>query len=310
MEGPPDPGAGTRLERVLASGTFAVTTEVTPPLAASPEPVVEAARTLRGCADACNVTDGPRALVRMSALAASVLLLREGLEPVLQVAARDRNRIAIQADLLGAHALGVRNVLFLRGDEPSETVATVYELSTEQLLQAAHRLRSEGKLLGGDALEMPPRFFLGATVNPLLAAPEDAVINLRGKVDAGADFLQTQAVFDLDAFEDWMALVRKEWLHEKASLLAGILVVGTSKTLRFVGKLPGVVVPKAVQDRLARAPDPAREGVRLAAEAVDRLRKVEGIRGVHLMSVGRPDLVVAVAREAGLLPRPDLPGQV
>ncbi len=218
---------GSRLEKVLASGAFAVTAEITPDASGSPDHVRAQARTLRGYADACNVTDAPRALVRISSLAASALLLQEGVEPVMQMATRDRNRIALQADLLGAHALGVRNVAFMSGDDPkagNEPKATpVYEFTTEQLLAAAKRLRDAGTLAGGDPVDDPPNLFLGATVNPFGGAAEESVVNLRGKVDAGADFVQTQAVYDFDAFEEWMVLVRKEWLHEKAYVLAGVM---------------------------------------------------------------------------------------
>ena len=299
---------GSRLEKALASGAFAVTAEITPDLSGSPDRVRAQARTLRGSADACNVTDCPRALVRISSLAASAILLQEGVEPVMQVAMRDRNRIALQADLLGAHALGVRNVAFMSGDDPkagNEPDATpVYEWTTEQVLAAAKKLRDQGRLAGGEGVNGPPNLFLGATVNPFGGALEESVVNLRGKVDAGADFVQTQAVFDVDAFEEWMRLVRKEWLHEKAYILAGVIPVKSGKMARFLEKVPGIVVPASVTERMSKASDAKAEGLKAAVEAIDRLRTVEGVRGVHLMAVEWEDAVPRIVQAAGLHPRP------
>jgi len=300
---------GSRLEKALASGAFAVTAEITPDLSGSPDRVRAQARTLRGSADACNVTDCPRALVRISSLAASAILLQEGVEPVMQVAMRDRNRIALQADLLGAHALGVRNVAFMSGDDPkagNEPDATpVYEWTTEQVLAAAKKLRDQGRLAGGDGVDEPPNLFLGATVNPFGGALEESVVNLRGKVDAGADFVQTQAVFDLDAFEEWMRLVRKEWLHEKAYILAGVIPIRSLKMAKFLDeKVPGIAVPSPLMERFAKASESKAEGLRLAVETIERLRNVEGVRGVHLMAVEWEDAVPKIVKEAGLHPRP------
>lgn len=301
--------AGSDLENVLASGGFAVTAEVTPNASAAPDHIRAQARAVKGYADACNVTDCQRALVRISSLAASAILLKEGVEPVMQMVTRDRNRIALQADLLGAHALGVRNVVCLSGDDPkagNEPEATaVYEFTTEQFLAYAKNLRDNGRLAGGSPVEKPPRLFLGATVNPFGGAPEDTVVNLRGKVDAGADFVQTQAVYDVEAFAEWMGLARKEWLHEKAYVLAGVMPLKSSRMARFVAeKLPGVAVPPAVVERLSNAGDAKAEGLRIALETIAALRGIEGVRGVHLMAVEWEDAVPRIVKEAGLHPRP------
>ena len=298
---------GSRLERALASGAFAVTAEITPNAAGSPDHIRAQARLLHGYADACNVTDSPRAHVRISSLAASAILLQESVEPVMQMVTRDRNRIALQADLLGAHALGVRNVVFMSGDDPEAgnepEAAPVYEWTTEQALAAAARLRDQGTLAGGEVVDDPPNFLLGATANPFVA-PEESVVNLRGKVDAGADFVQTQGVFDLEAFEEWMRLVRKEWLHEKAYVLAGVIPVRSPKMAKFLSeKVPGLVVPSAVVERLAKASDAKAEGIRLAVETIERLCAVEGVRGVHLMAVEWEDAVPRIVKESGLRPR-------
>jgi methylenetetrahydrofolate reductase (NADPH) len=264
---------------------------------------------MKGYADAYNVTDCTRALVRISSLAACSLLLREGVEPVMQMVTRDRNRIALQADLLGAHAIGVRNILCLRGDDPAagnEPEATpVFEYTTEQFIAVAKRLRDAGTLAGGDLVDDPPAVIIGAAANPFGGLPEEAVVNLRGKVDAGADFVQTQAVYDTDGFEEWMRLVRKEWLHDKVSILAGIIPLKSAKTARFLDeKVPGIFIPPRIKDRMAKASDPKAEGVRIALETIESLRAIEGIRGVHLMAVGWEDIVPTIVQKAGLHPRP------
>lgn len=300
---------GSNLEKALASGAFAVTAEITPNASGSPDHIRARARAMRGYADACNVTDCQRALVRISSLAASAILLQEKVEPVMQMATRDRNRIALQADLLGASALGVGNVAFMSGDDPKAGdepgAAPVYEFTTEQLLAAAKKLRDAGTLAGGDTVDDPPNLFLGATVNPFGGPADESVVNLRGKVDAGADFVQTQAVYDLDAFEEWMGLVRKEWLHEKAYLLAGIIPLKSAKMARFVDeKVPGIMVPPSVVDRMGKASDGRAEGLKIALDAIERLRGVEGVRGVHLMAVEWEDVVPRIVKAAGLHPRP------
>jgi len=300
---------GSRLARILASGAFAVTAEVTPNASGSPDQILAQVRAMKGYADAFNVTDCTRSLVRISSLAASALLLREGVEPVTQMVTRDRNRIALQADVLGAHALGVRNLLCLRGDDPKvgnePDAAPVFEYTTEQFLALAKRLRDTGALAGGEVVQDPPRMFLGAAANPFGSSPEEAVVNLRGKVDAGADFIQTQAVYDVDAFEEWMRLVRKEWLHEKVHILAGLIPLKSAKMARFLDeKVAGITVPAAVKERMSRASDPKAEGIRIALETIEAFRRVEGIRGVHLMAVGWEEVVPTIVAKAGLHPRP------
>jgi methylenetetrahydrofolate reductase (NADPH) len=303
--------AGTLLERALASRRFAVTAEVVPPPSPDPAPILAAARRLRGYADAFNVTDSPRAKVHMAPWAGAAFLLREGLEPVMQLATRDRNRIALQADVLGAAALGVRNILALGGDDPQSgnepDAASVFDLDTEEFIETLRDLRDQGVLRGGDPVDARPPIFIGATANPFGGPMEESFVNLRGKAEAGADFVQTQAIFDLDAFEEWMHLVRKEWLHEKLHILAGVVPLRSAKAARFLNEnVPGVVVPRDVIVRIEKAPDPKAEGVRIAVEAIETLRKIEGVRGVHLMAVNWDEAIPAIVREAGLYPRPAL----
>ncbi len=305
------PKGGSRLERVLLAGRFAVTAEIVPPASPDPSGFLAVARRFKGHADAFNVTDSPRAHVHMASWAGAALLLREGLEPVMQLATRDRNRIALQADVLGAAALGVRNVVALSGDDPAagneKDAAAVFDLETEGFIETLRNLRDKGTLRGGDSIEPRPALFIGATANPFGGPIQDSFVNLRGKAEAGADFVQTQAIYDLDAFEEWMHLVRKEWLHEKLHILAGVIPLRSARTARFMAeKVPGIVVPPEVVARLESAPDPKAEGIRIAVELVQALRKVSGVRGVHIMAVNFEEAVPAIAREAGLDPRPSV----
>jgi methylenetetrahydrofolate reductase (NADPH) len=244
-------------------------------------------------------------MVRMSALAAAVLAMQEGVEPVLQVVLRDRNRIALQADLLGASAVGVRNVLGMRGDPThigNEADAVgVYDLTTEQLLSAYRDLRDQGVLVGGDRVEHPPKVFLGATANPFAGSLEESFANLRGKVTAGADFVQTQAIYDIDRFEEWMRLVRKEWLHEHVHILAGVIPLRSARMAhRLAERVPGIVIPKDLLRRLETAPDPKAEGLSIALRTLRALQGIEGVHGVHLMAVNWEEAVPVLVRDAGL----------
>jgi methylenetetrahydrofolate reductase (NADPH) len=298
-------GARTRLERVLSDRGFAVTAEIAPPGSTDPLEIRRIAATLRDAVDACNVTDCQRAMVRMSALAAAVLTVQEGVEPVLQMVLRDRNRIALQSDLLGAAALGIRNVLCLRGDpthignEPE--APGVYDLSTEEFLSMCRDLRDRGALRGGDTVDPPPNLFIGASANPFAGSLEESFANLRGKVTAGADFIQTQAIYDVDRFEEWMRLVRKEWLHEHVHILAGVIPLRSAKMARFMAeKVPGVVIPRDILHRMSEAPDPKAEGLAIALRTIRALRGIEGVHGVHIMAVNWEEAVPALVRDAGL----------
>ncbi len=297
--------SGSRLEDVLAEGGFAVTAEIAPPGSADPMEVRRIAALLRDSTDACNVTDCQRAMVRMSAMAAAALALQENVEPVLQIVLRDRNRIALQADLLGAAALGVRNILCMRGDPPhignERDAAGVYDLNTEEFLSTARDLRDQGLLRGGDRVDQPPRLFIGATANPFAGSLEESFENLRGKVSAGAEFVQTQAIYEVDRFEEWMRLVRKEWLHEHVHILAGVIPLRSAKMAHFMAeKVPGVVISKEILHRMDTAPDPRAEGITIALRTIKALRAIEGVHGIHLMAVNWEEAVPLLVRESGL----------
>lgn len=300
---------GSRLERVLADGGFAVTAEIAPPGSADPAEIRRVASLLKGSTDACNVTDCQRAMVRISSLAGSVLAMQEGVEPIMQIVLRDRNRIALQADLLGAAAVGVRNVLCLKGDPPhvgnEREAPGVYDLTTEQLIATYRDLRDRGVIHGGDQVEGAPKVFIGAAANPFLGSLVESFENLRGKVTAGADFIQTQAIYDVSRFEEWMRLVRKEWLHEHVHILAGVIPLRSAKMAHFLAeKVPGVVVPKEILRRMESAPDPKAEGLSIALRTIKALRDVEGVHGVHIMAVNWEDIVPTLVKQAGLHPRP------
>ncbi len=303
--------SASRLERILHEGTFAVTAEVVPPRDADPGSVVEQARALRGYADAVNVTDNPTSSAHMSALAGVSFVAAEGLEPVLQMAVRDRNRLALTGDLLAAWALGARNVLCLTGDPVAvgdhPEASAVVDLSVLDLVRLAVRLRDRGELLSGRRIESPPRFFVGVADVPL--APDYDSARLEEKADAGADFVQTQIVYDVDAIGEWAEKIRPRGIFERMFVLVGVAPPRSAATARFVrDHLPGVVVSDALVRRLEEAGDQAdAEGVRLTVEIIQALRGIEGLAGIHVMGLGREEAVRRVIEDAGLLPRPELP---
>lgn len=297
--------AGSRLERVLHEG-FAVTAEVVPPRGADPAPLRAQAEALVGYADAVNVTDNPTSSAHMAALAGSAVVAQAGLEPVMQVTTRDRNRLAITADLLGGWAMGARNLLCLTGDPvragDHPDAAEVYDLDVLALVRLAVRLRDEGTLLSGRALAAPPRYLVGVADVPL-ADPYDPS-RLEAKLDAGADFVQTQIVYDVDAMGEWADSVRALGIFERAFVLVGVAPPRSASTARFMREHLRVAVPDAVVRRLEEAQDQESEGVAIAVDIVRGLRAIEGIAGVHVIGLGREAGVRRVIEDAGLLPRP------
>jgi methylenetetrahydrofolate reductase (NADPH) len=298
----------SRLARVLARGQFAVTAEVVPPRSADPAAVEAHGRALVGYADAVNVTDNPRASAHMSAVAGAGLLARLGLEPILQTTVRDRNRLALTSDLLGAWALGARSILCLSGDvlavgdHPDAT--EVRDLSVLDLVSLAARLRDEGRPLEGKPIDGPPRYFVGVADAPLAAAYDPA--RLEAKLDAGADFVQTQIAYDLDALGSWAEIVRSRGILDRASVIVGMTPLRSAKTARFMNEsLFGVTVPKGVIDALEEAGPRAEDvGVEMAIQLVQGLRAIPGIAGVHIMALGRDEVIRRVVEGASLFPRP------
>jgi 5,10-methylenetetrahydrofolate reductase len=299
----------SRLERILHDGVFAVTAEVVPPRGADPVAVVEQARALVGYADAVNVTDNPTSAAHMSAVVGAGLVAREELEPVLQMTTRDRNRLALMADLLGGWAVGARSVLCLTGDPVAAgdhpEAAEVHDLDVLELVRLVVGLRDRGELPSGRRLDPSPRYFVGVADVPLAPAYDPS--RLEAKAAAGADFVQTQIVYDVDALGEWAEAVRPRGIFERMFVLVGVAPPRSASSARYMREhLPGVSVPDEVVRRLEEAGEDAeREGVGLTVEVISGLKGIPGIAGVHIMGLGQESSVRRVIEEASLLPRPD-----
>jgi methylenetetrahydrofolate reductase (NADPH) len=301
--------SGSNLERILEAGQFAVTAECGPPKGPAPKVVGRKGELLKFCCDALNVTDNQTAIVRMSSLSGCVLLKEVGVEPVLQMVVRDRNRLALQSDLVGAAALGIRNVLCLSGDHQKfgnhATAKGVYDIDSIQFLQMVKTMRDEHKFLNGEEFTGDTLFFIGAAANPFADPFEFRVTRLAKKVKAGADFIQTQGIFDMAKFVEWMKMVRDKGLHEKTHILAGLIPIKSVGMARYMrNNVSGLSVPQEIVDRMADAKDPKEEGVKICSETIEQLKEVEGIHGVHIMAVAWEDIVPRIVEECGLMPRP------
>lgn len=303
--------SGSRLERVLRSGRFAVTSELNPPDSADPEDVYRAALVLSGVCDGINAVDASGAHCHMSSVAICALLTRVGYDPVYQVSCRDRNRIAIQGDLLGAAAMGVGNVLFITGDDVTAgdqpEAKRVFDFDSIQAIQTAKIMRDEAMFLSGRKLTTPPRLFLGAAANPFVPPYDWRPLRLAKKIAAGADFIQTQYCFDVPRFAEYMKRVRDMGLHEKAFILVGVGPLRSDRAAEFMrSKVPGVVIPDAVVERLRKMPKKQKraEGKRICVEIIQQIREIEGVAGVHVMAYRQEELVAEIIEDASLLPRP------
>ena len=300
--------ANSRLEQVLRAGRFAVTAELNAPDSADFEDVYRNALVLAEVCDAINATDGSGANCHMSSLGCCAVLTRAGYEPILQMGCRDRNRIAIQGDLLGAAALGIKNVLCLTGDDVTAgdqpQAKRVFDFDSLQLLRTACIMRDQGMFLSGRKLTTPPRFFLGAVENPFAPPLEWRPLRLAKKVAAGADFIQTQYCFDVARFRQFMQQVRDLGLHEQVFILAGVGPLRSRKAAEYLRtKVPGVWIPDAVVERLAKTPAKAQEeeGKRICIEIIQQICEIEGIHGVHIMAYRQERTVAEIVERAGLL---------
>ena len=298
----------SNLQKILEAGHFSVTSEIGPPMSANADFVRERAKDIAGIVDAANVTDCQAAVVRMSSVAASVLALQAGVEPILQMTCRDRNRIAIQSDLLGASALGIRNLLILSGDHQSvgnhPQAKNVFDVDSIQLLKAMNDHMVNGTFIGGSKSKMPAEFFLGATINPFADPEEMQLIRLEKKINAGAKFIQTQAIYNIDRFISWMEKVRERGLHERTYLLAGIVINKSQKSIEITATVPGMDLPGVLLERMRNAEDKQAEGLEIALELINEIRKVKGIKGLHIMAIGWDEIVPTLLEKAGFLPRP------
>lgn len=309
--------SGSRLEQLLARGEFVVTAEMGPPMSADAEVIAKKAELLRHTADAFNITDNQTAVVRMSSIAASALCLKAGLEPIMQMVCRDRNRIAMQSDILGAVALGIRNCLCISGDHQSFSRAgkllghpgakNVYDIDSINQVQMFQKLRDDGKFQGGDPVKGKVHLFIGAAWSPLADPVDFRVIRLGKKIAAGADFIQTQGIYDVERFAEVMKNTRAEGLHEKTAILAGIIIPKSAGMLKYMNdSVAGVSVPESLIRRMSEAADQKAEGVAIAVELIKEIRKIEGIRGVHIQPVEWESIMRTVSEKAGLLPRPEI----
>ena len=303
----------SRLEKILESGAFAVTSECGPPRGADPQVVREKGELLRGHVDAVNVTDNQTSVVRMSSIAACVILKEMGLEPICQMTTRDRNRIAIQSDLLGAAALGMTNLLCLSGDHQRfgdhPTAKNVYDIDSIQLIHTVHRMREEGKFINGEEIKTPPKFFIGAAANPFADPFAIRVPRLAKKAAAGVDFIQTQCIYNMDKFKEWMKGVVDRGLHEKVKILAGVTPMKSVGMAQYMKRsVPGMDVPDAIIKRLRDAGkgNAATEGIKMCVEQIQELKEMEGIAGVHLMAIEWEEKVPEMVKAAGLSPRPEV----
>jgi len=326
--------SGSNLERVLKNGHFAVTAELGPPQSADGSVIRKKAALLKGCCDAANITDNQTAIVRMSSIGAGAILVQEGLEPVAQMTCRDRNRLAMQSDLLGAYALGVRNLLCLTGDHQSfgnhPDSKNVFDMDSIQMVQMVSNMRDKRVFQNGEEFKgQEPRFFVGAVESPFAHPVEFRPHRLAKKVKAGVNFIQTQIVYDIPAFKTFMEKVREMGLHKQTYILAGVSPLKSPGMAKYMKEnVPGILIPDAILKRMEAAGSPwagkskdeltpedkkARseawqaEGIKICIELIQQLRKIEGVAGVHIMAIEWEEAIRPIVEGAGLYPRPNVP---
>jgi methylenetetrahydrofolate reductase (NADPH) len=312
MNGPSAPPR-SRLEALLRAGEFVVTAEMQPSNGADPEEVRSLAAPLAGKVDAANCTDNPAARPHLSSIVAGRMVVEAGVEPIVQLTCRDRNRLALQADLLGAAALGARNVLLLTGDHVSAgdhpEAKPIFDLDSLHLLRVARVLRDKGTYLSGRALSSRPSYFVGAVENPFAPPHDFRPIRLAKKLEAGAEFVQTQLCFNVARLREFMARAEEMGLLQRLFVIVSVYVTRSARALRYLRDVvPGIDVPDDVMARLDGIPAPrqAEEGFRLALETVAAVRRIRGVSGVHLISIHGQDAILRLVEAAGLLPRPEI----
>ena len=302
----------SRLEEILSAGHLAVTSECGPPRGSDAEVITKKAEMIKDYVDAINVTDNQTSVTRLCSLAACIRVKLMGLEPILQMVTRDRNRIALQSDILGAASFDIYNILCLSGDHQqfgdNPQGQNVFDLDSMQLIQTVRYMRDEGKFLGGDDIQDAPRMFVGAAANPFADPFEIRVRRLAKKVAAGAEFIQTQCIYNLDKFELWMKQVRDRGLHEKVYILAGLTPFKSAGMAKYMkNRVPGMDVPDEVVERMSGVPKEKQpeEGINICVESIQRLKEVEGVRGFHIMAIEWEEKVPEIVERSGLYPRPE-----
>jgi len=305
--------SGSNLEKILTAGQFAFTGELGPPRGTNAEEVKEKAGFLKGNVDAVNITDNQTAVVRMASWAASLILIQEGLEPNFQMVCRDRNRLAMQSDILGASAHGIRNMLCLSGDHQSfgdhPQAKGVFDIDSTQLISMVKQMRDEGVFLSGAKLEESPKIFIGAASNPFAEPYEWRVYRLAKKIEAGVDFIQTQCIYNMNRFREFMKRAVDMGLTEKCYILAGVTPLKSVGMARYMANsVPGMDVPEELINRVKGAGKgkAADEGIKIAVEQIQEFKEMEGVAGVHLMAIEWEHRVPEIAKMAGVLPRPTL----
>ena len=303
----------SKLEKVLAAGHYAVTSECGPPRGSDPAGIAEKAEMIKDYVDAINITDNQTSVCRTCSLAVCIRLKTMGLEPVLQMVTRDRNRIALQSDILGAASWDIHNILCLTGDHQSfgdsSQGQNVHDLDSMQLLQTVRMMRDEGKFLGGDDIKRPPEMFVGAAANPFADPFEIRVSRLAKKVAAGAEFIQTQCIYNLDKFEEWMKGVRDRGLPEKTYILAGVTPFKSAGMAKYMkNRVPGMDVPDEIVKRLSDTPKEKQgeEGIKISVESIQKLKEINGVKGFHIMAIEWEEKVPGIVEAAGLYPRPEV----
>ena len=303
--------SGSNLEGLLEKNEFVVTGELGPPKGTDVNVVKEKAAYLKGNVDAVNITDNQTAIVRMSSIATSRILIDEGLEPTMQMVARDRNRLAMMSDLLGASALGIKNMLCLSGDHQSfgnhPEAKNVFDIDSIQMIHMVKTMRDEHEFISGDKIEGDFKMLIGAASNPFADPFQYRVYRLAKKVEAGVDFIQTQCIYDMKRFKEFMKQVLDMGLHERCKILAGVTPLKSVGMARYMAaNVSGIVIPEEMIDRLRGAGkgNVASEGIKILCEQIQELREMEGIAGVHLMAIEWEHKVPEIVKMAGLLPRP------
>jgi len=296
----------SHLEKVLSDSKFAVTAEIGPPKGSDPDKITKKAEMLKGYADAFNITDNQTAVVRMSSIAGCYILLKMNMEPIIQMTCRDRNRIALQSDVLGASALGIKNLLCLTGDHQSfgnhPSAKGVFDIDSMQLIQIVKNMRDKGIFQNGEEiLAGRPNVFIGSAANPFADPFELRINRLRKKIKAGVDFIQTQSVYNLDKFNKWMDEVKSNGLDKKVHILAGVTPLKSLKMAeRMKFYVPGVDVPDTIYNRMKNASDPKKEGYEIALEIVRELKNINGIHGVHITALFWEDIILSLVEEADI----------
>jgi len=303
----------SKLEKILAAGHLAVTSECGPPRGSDPEVITKKAEMIKDHVDAINITDNQTSVTRLCSLASVIHLKQMGLEPVLQMVVRDRNRIALQSDILGAASFDIFNILCLSGDHQQfgdcPQGQNVFDLDSIQLIQSVRLMRDEGKFLGGDDIARPPRMFVGAAANPFADPFEIRVPRLAKKIAAGVEFIQTQCIYNLDKFELWMKQARDRGLHEKVYILAGVTPFKSAGMAKYMkNRVPGMDVPDEVVKRISGVPKEkqSEEGIKICIESIQRLKEIEGVKGFHVMAIEWEEKVPEIVEQSGLYPRPKL----